>query len=388
MKSLITDTNQGNAKWHQSTIQKNIISHCSSFNVGVGGGVETYLASLLGQRLPNVSDDPIKSLENIDQSQFKLLHFHSQDLLLQLTGKCPAVFTVHNHSPYCASGTKYLGNQQVTCNRNFSYLGCTWGKIIDGCGSRRPQRIINEFRSTHQTIELLKKIKLTIIANSDYVREQLIKHGAPPQQTVTLRYGIVVPQIATAPLTLEIHQKQRILFVGRIVPDKGLEWLLKTLVHTNPQIKLDIAGDGWDKPRLENLASKLGVTDRIVWHGWCNTDKLNKLYEQCFALVFPSVWPEPAGLVTLEAYARYRPVIASQVGGIPEHLQDGETGILVPANDIDKLAFAITDLSTNYDKSRQMGEQGHDLLMQEFTIDVHVKKLQKIYETTIEQFDA
>ncbi|MBD2336900.1 glycosyltransferase family 4 protein [Calothrix sp. FACHB-156] len=367
---------------------KNMIAHCSSFNVGVGGGVETYLAALYQQGLHGVSEQPIKSLVNINQSKFKLLHIHSQDLLLQLKGECPAVFTVHNHSPYCPSGTKYLGNQQVICQRNFSYLGCAWGKIIDGCGSRRPNQAIHEFNTTERTIKFLENSQVTIIANSEYVRKQLIKHGASPEQTVTLRYGIILPKIITAPLSLDIHKNQRILFVGRIVPDKGLEWLLNTLVHTDSQIKLDIAGDGWDRPRLERLANKLGLSQRIVWHGWCNTDKLNHLYQQSFALVFPSVWPEPAGLVTLEAYARYRPVIASQVGGIPEHLRDGETGILVPANDTQKLANAITDLASNYEKSRSMGEQGHTLLMQEFTIAEHVKKLQKIYARTIQNFHA
>jgi glycosyltransferase involved in cell wall biosynthesis len=103
-------------------------------------------------------------------------------------------------------------------------------------------------------------------------------------------------------------------------------------------------------------------------------------------VIFPSVWPEPAGLVTLEAYARYRPVIASAVGGIPEHLRDGETGILVPANDIKKLADAITELDTDYQKSRQIGEQGHAFLMKELTMDVHVKHLQEIYEKIIFEF--
>jgi glycosyltransferase involved in cell wall biosynthesis len=137
---------------------------------------------------------------------------------------------------------------------------------------------------------------------------------------------------------------------------------------------------------LEQLAHKLGINNRITWHGWCDSDKLNQLYEQCFAVIFPSIWPEPAGLVTLEAYTHYRPVIASAVGGIPEYLQDGETGILVPANDIKMLAEAITDLSCDYHKCRRMGEQGYALFMQEFTMDTHVKHLQKIYENTISEF--
>lgn len=389
MPNLITDAEQSGQNLNQPVYEKNLIYHGSSFNVGSGGGVETYLASLFEQALPNVSDRVIqKSLENVDQSQLKLLHVHSVDLLLQLTGECPTVFTVHNHSAYCPSGTKYLAGQQVICQRNFSYFGCTWGKIVDRCGSRKPVRAIKEFQGSHQVLNVLKNLKVTVVANSDYVRGQLIINGVPPEQTVTLRFGTLVPKIATAPLTLETHKNQRILFAGRIVPDKGLEWLLKTLVHTNPQIHLDIAGQGWEQPRLERLADKLGLNNRITWHGWCDSDKLNPLYEQCFAVIFPSVWPEPAGLITLEANARYRPVIASAVGGIPEHIRDGETGILVPPNNIKKLAEAINELHKDYQRCRRMGEQGHALFMNEFTMDVHVKNLQKIYEETIFKFSA
>ncbi|MEI1375428.1 glycosyltransferase family 4 protein [Nostoc sp. UHCC 0926] len=372
----------------QKIFDKDLIYQCSNFEVGGGGGVETYLASLFEHRPPNISDRVIKSLKNVDQSQFKLLHIHSPDLLLQLTGECPTIFSVHNHSFYCPSGTKYLAGQRTVCDRNFSYLGCTWGKLIDKCGSRRPLRTVRELQKTQNFLDVLKKVKITFIANSEYVRQELIQNGVPPEQTVTLHCGISVPKTATAPLSLEVHQNHRILFVGRIVSDKGLEWLLKTLIHTDPQIKLDIAGEGWERPQLEKLANTLRLTNRITWHGWCDPDKINKLYQQCFAVIFPSVWPEPAGLVTLEAYANYRPVIGSAVGGIPEHLRDGETGILVPGNNIKKLAYAIQELYTDYQKSRHMGEQGHALLMNKFTIDAHVNNLRKIYAKTIAEFDS
>ncbi|MEH2049820.1 glycosyltransferase family 4 protein [Nostoc sp.] len=371
---------------YQKIVDQNLIYQCSNFNVGGSGGVETYLASLFEHRPPDISDRVLKSLKNIDQSQFKLLHIHSPDLLLQLTGECPTIFSVHNHSLYCPSGTKYLAGQQTVCDRNFSYVGCTWGKLVDKCGSRKPLRTLKELQTTHQFLDVLKKIKITFIANSEYVRQELIKNGVPPEQTVTLHCGISIPQTSTAPLSLEVHQNHRILFAGRIVSDKGLEWLLKTLIHTDPKIQLDIAGEGWERPRLEKLANTLGLNKRITWHGWCDADKLNKLYQQCFAVIFPSVWPEPAGLITLESYARYRPVIASAVGGIPEHLQDGETGILVPANDIQKLADAINELYIDHPKSQYMGEQGHALLLKEFTMAAHVNNLRTIYTKTIAEF--
>ncbi|MBN3942547.1 MAG: glycosyltransferase family 4 protein [Nostoc sp.] len=372
----------------QEIFDKDLIYQCSNFGVGGSGGVETYLASLFEHRPPDVSDRVIKSLKNIDQSQFKLLHIHSPDLLLQLTGECPAIFSVHNHSFYCPSGTKYLAEQRTICDRNFSYLGCTWGKLVDKCGSRRPLRTLRELQTTHQFLDVLKRLKITFIANSEYVRQELIQNGVSPEQTIMLHCGISIPETATFPLSLEVHQNHRILFAGRIVSDKGLEWLLKTLIHTDPKIQLDIAGEGWERPRLEKLATTLGLNKRITWHGWCNSDKLDKLYQQCFAVIFPSVWPEPAGLVTLEAYSRYRPVIGSAVGGIPEHLRDGETGILVPSNNIQKMADSINELYRDYQKSRYMGEQGHTLLMKEFTMAAHVNNLRTIYAKTIAEFPS
>ncbi|WP_180277488.1 hypothetical protein [Nostoc sp. 'Peltigera malacea cyanobiont' DB3992] len=239
---------------YQKIFDQDLIYQCSNFEVGEGGGVETYLASLFEHQPPNVSDRVIKSLKNVDQSQFKLLHIHSPDLLLQLTGECPTVFSVHNHSFYCPSGTKYLAEQKTICDRNFSYLGCTWGKLVDKCGSRRPLRSLKELQTTHHFLDVLKKGKITFVANSEYVRQELIQNGVLPEQTVTLHCGISVPETATLPLSLEVHQNHRILFAGRIVSDKGLEWLLKTLIHTDPQIQLDIAGEGWERPRLEKVS--------------------------------------------------------------------------------------------------------------------------------------
>jgi glycosyltransferase involved in cell wall biosynthesis len=351
-----------------------------------GGGIKTYVKSLLNSQMSGVSDRIIPTLKDIDQSQFQLLHLHGADLLGEISGECPSVYTLHNHDAYCPSGTKYLTASKSCCDRKMSYALCTWGHLVDGCGSRRPHRIVQNLQRASQELETLKKIKIPVIANSNYVRSQLVKNGLPPEQVVTLRCGTPIPKTNPEALKQSIHQNQRILFVGRIVRDKGLDWLLRALTLTDRQIHLDIAGEGWDRPRIERLAKDQGVSDRITWHGWCDSEKLDTLYEQCFALIFPSVWPEPAGLVTLEAYARYRPVIASAVGGIPEYICSGETGILVMSNDIKQLAVAIGELAQDHLKTRNMGEKGHALFLEKFTINVHIQKLEKIYEQCITQF--
>jgi glycosyltransferase involved in cell wall biosynthesis len=369
---------------------KKKIYHLSSFDgisIG-GGGIKTYLESLLNSQLPSVSNHVITSLTDLDQSHITLLHVHEPALLKQLLGKCPSIYTLHNHSAYCPSGTKYLAAKKTGCDRTMSSWKCTWGHAVDGCGSRRPQNIIQNLQRSQWELDTLKQLNTLVITHSSYVRGQLIKNGLPPEQAVMLRFGISMPKIPTKPLTTQTHQNQRILFAGRIVPDKGLEWLLNALAQTDQQIHLDIAGEGWDRPRMEKLANQLGLNNRVTWHGWCDSQKLDRLYQQCLAPIFPSVWPEPAGLVTLEAYVHHRPIIASSVGGIPEYVRDGETGILVPTNDVNKLVAAITELARNYQKARRMGEQGYNWYLEEFTLDIHIQRLHNIYEKVIADFQA
>jgi glycosyltransferase involved in cell wall biosynthesis len=362
------------------------IHHCFHADISSGGGIETYIASLVGSQILGMSHSNITSLADVDQNQFELLHVHDPDMLIELRGECPTIFTLHNHSSYCPSGTKYLADRQKICDRSMNPLGCAWGHLIDGCGSRRPQKMLQNWWNADNALEPLKKLKIPVIANSDYVREQIVSNGLSPERVVTLRCGVQQPKANVAPLSRETHQSQRILFAGRIVPYKGIEWLIRAMTKTDQRVHLDIAGDGWGKSSMEKLAQQMGLSDRITWHGWCDGNKLETLYQQCFTVVFPSFWPEPAGLVTLEAYARYRPIIAAAVGGIPEHVRDGETGILVAPNNIQQLATAINHLANNYQKSRLMGEQGQAWFQQEFTIDLHLQRLEKIYQKTISEF--
>jgi glycosyltransferase involved in cell wall biosynthesis len=369
-------------------VSKKLIHHAYSGFPHLRGGITTYIRTLQGIQGHEVSDRVLTSLKDIDQSQFKLLHVHGGDLLQDLRGECPVVYTLHNHNSYCPSGTKYLTERKVCCDRKMSYLGCVWGHIVDGCGSRRPGNIIQNLRRAYQDMETLKKLKVTVITISEYMRKQLIANGLPPEQTFNLYHGLSASKFASEPLTQEIHRKQRILFVGRIVPDKGLDWLLKVMTKVNDKIELDIAGEGWAQPKLEMLAGNLGLSKRVVWHGWCNPEKLDRLYQQSFAIIFPSVWPEPAGLVTLEASGHSRAVIASAVGGIPEYLCDGKTGILVPSNNVERLAASINLLGKNYHTAREMGKEGSLFLKNEsgFSLKHHTLKLQEIYGQTIINF--
>jgi glycosyltransferase involved in cell wall biosynthesis len=370
-----------------SMILPNKIYHCSAITASAGGGVKTYVDGLYMAMPDTFGSEIIANLGDYDQSDFKLLHIHETSAIAQVSNACPAVFTAHNHDVYCASGTKYLSGSKSTCDRILNNWGCAWGHMVDGCGSRRPAQILRNLERASTELDALKELGILTIANSDYVRSQLIANGLPASQVITLRCGIAPTTSHHAPLERDIHSQKRILFAGRIVPDKGLDWLLRVMPFLDPHIHLDIAGEGWASPQVRQLAEDLNIgSDRITWHGWCQKEKLEDLYRQSFAVIFPSVWPEPAGLVTLEAYVRFRPVIASAVGGIPEHIQDGKTGILVEPNNAEQLATAIMDLANNFDKAREIGIAGNALFYSEFTLEIHAQKLQEVYELAIAKF--
>lgn len=351
-----------------------------------GGGVRSYLLSLLKANVSNTSSEVLYSLSNIDQSQYSLLHLHDKRLLTEVDGSCPIVFTLHNHFLYCPSGNKYFFQSQKICERQASPTACLSGHVFNRCGSYRPHIVFSRLLDTFRSSRKIRSKGINIIANSNYVRSQLLLNGFAGETVTTVLCGVDRPHRTASELDKENHGSRRLLFTGRIVPQKGLELLLQALSLTDQRIQLDVAGDGWHLSTAKNVAINLGVNHRITWHGWCNSDQLNQLYQECCAVVFPSVWPEPAGLVSLEAYTQRRPVIATHVGGIPEYILPQKTGLLVPPNQPKLLADAIESVVNNYTLAKQLAENGHRLFEAKFTIEHHINQLEQVYEKVIDNF--
>ena len=102
-----------------------------------------------------------------------------------------------------------------------------------------------------------------------------------------------------------------------------------------------VAGDGPARPALEALSAALGVGDRVTFLGWVDADESRRLLGAARVLALPSLWEEPFGLVGIEALAAGTPVVASEIGGVPTWLADGQGGFLVPPGDERALAHAL-----------------------------------------------
>jgi glycosyltransferase involved in cell wall biosynthesis len=156
-----------------------------------------------------------------------------------------------------------------------------------------------------------------------------------------------------------------VLAVARLDPMKGLATLIDA-AKDMPYAQIRIAGEGPDRPRLEDLARVLGVEARVTFLG--HRSDVPQLLAAADVFALPSL-NEGLGLAALEAMAASRPVVASSVGGIPEVVVQGETGILVPPNDPRALAQALNDVLADARLAERMGAAGRRRVQAEFSAD-------------------
>jgi len=150
----------------------------------------------------------------------------------------------------------------------------------------------------------------------------------------------------------------RLLFVGRLVYQKGLDLLFKALaeLHAHPW-ELCLVGDGPQRPRLESFAEKNQITARVRFANWLDGSALLEEYHQSNLFVFPSRHEGMPNAV-LEAMACGLPVIASHIAGNEELVVNGETGLLIPPEDVDALQQALAQLLVDPERCKRMGAAG------------------------------
>lgn len=182
---------------------------------------------------------------------------------------------------------------------------------------------------------------------SRFVREHARATGLPglPDGTI-LHSGIDDAHLAPTPLP---DWSWRLLYVGRVDRRKGVEAAVRALAELPPRASLRIVGRG-DRESVEGVravARELGLTDRVELTGGRRRDELPAVYGAADAVLFPSEWQEPWGLVPLEAMAFGRPVVATGTGGSAEYLRDGENALLFPPGDASALAARLRKLAAD-----------------------------------------
>jgi glycosyltransferase involved in cell wall biosynthesis len=168
--------------------------------------------------------------------------------------------------------------------------------------------------------------------------------------------------------------------VARLEPEKGHRTLIDAwpvVLASHPEAWLLVVGEGSERNSLEAQAASLGISERVVFTG--RREDVPAVTAALDISVLPS-YREAQGLSVLEAMALSRPVVASNVGGIPEMIEEGVSGLLVPPGDCDSLAGAIVRLLSDHPLADMLAKRGHDLVHERFCIELMTGSIEALYD--------
>ncbi|MGD0587830.1 MAG: glycosyltransferase family 4 protein [Thermoplasmata archaeon] len=267
----------------------------------------------------------------------------------------PFVLTAHFHPIWSIEGGWFRRRLRSFYDRSIA------GGVVQGAS-----RIIVQ---THEEERLLRSLGLAL----------------PPLEIIPPGYRPLPPP---GPGTPSFAEKYRIpgpfvLFVGRLASNKGLLDLAEAfavVAKSDRSAQLVVVGeDGGQRAPLEARVKALGISDRVHLVGHVEGDALlSAAYREARLTVLPSEY-EAFGLVLLESLAAGTPVVASRVGGIPEFVEDGKAGLLVPPKSPRELAAAISQVWSDRDLAHRLGEYGRDHVVPRYTWEGLVDRLDGLY---------
>ena len=255
-------------------------------------------------------------------------------------------------------------------------VASVWGAdIIDLSGWPFHRWVINSVlkKATH------------ITATSEFLKKAAVALNPIVAGKISIiPFGVEVPDEIEP---LPPHRPFKLCLVKSLRPKYGPDILLSALYEVKkqiPDIQLTMAGDGPMKERLEWIIKELGLERNVTLSGFVPNQAVYNLIRQHHAMVMPSIMDsESFGVAAVEAGACARPVIASRVGGVPEVIVDGQTGILVPPKNHLALAEAIIKLASDDNLCDKMGREGYAFVREHYQWEKSLDSMCELYERVI-----
>jgi colanic acid/amylovoran biosynthesis glycosyltransferase len=310
---------------------------------------------------------------------WQMLTRNPEPYLRLLKGRRPALIHAHFgiEGVYALPVARRLGIPLVTTFHGFDATLSTAALMTSPAWANYPL-----FRS-----RLARQGDLFLCA-SGFIRERVLAMGFPAARThvhyIGVDGGAIQPRDPA-------EETATILHVARLVEVKGAEYLIRAFAQVAgrfPNVELAIIGDGPLKASLQALAKSLGVAERVRFLGALPHDQVLAWMRKAAMLVLPSVRTgtgrvEGLGMVLLEAAATGVPVIGSRIGGIPEGIAEGETGLLAPEKNPDALARRIGDLLDDPALRLAMGAKARAFVLDRFDIARQTELLEGFYDSVL-----
>jgi glycosyltransferase involved in cell wall biosynthesis len=223
-----------------------------------------------------------------------------------------------------------------------------------------------------------------LTAITEDCRQHALRAGAPPEQIRLVFNGTDLRRFSPSDNGNNADHRfgPHMIFACRqLVPRKGIRFLIEAAAELKPQypdLKVVLAGDGFERPELTRLAADLGIGDAVTFLGWVPNADLPQYYRAAAVSVIPSL-EEGFGIPAAEAMGCEVAVVASDAGGLPEVVENGVTGLVVPRGDSTALAQAIGSLLADPQRRRRMGQAGRERVLRLFDWDRSAEQFEEIY---------
>ncbi len=229
------------------------------------------------------------------------------------------------------------------------------------------------------------------LTNCDFFKQRIIALGCHPNLISVLRSGLNCQEFIFKPRFLEKNQKICIATTGRLVEKKGIEYSIKAVAkqtQITPNLEYKIIGDGKLRDYFEKLIRELEMQDKIQLVGWKNEQEIKEILDKSHIFIAPSVTAKDGNQdapinVLKEAMAMGLPVISTYHGGIPELVEDGISGYLVPERDVETLANKLNLLIQHPETWSDMGKAGRNYVEKHYDLDKLNDKLVEIYQQVL-----
>jgi len=284
---------------------------------------------------------------------------------------CPLVMSVGDYRAICPAAGMVPGASHCGMSLSFRCVACS--RSLYGAGLLGMAKSIATYAVIRRNKSGLDRVD-KFIAISEFVKKVHMEHLGMDES----RFA-VIPPFYSHEDGGEVESSQLlpddfILFVGALVPGKGVDVLIEAYRRMKTETRLVMIGIEYPHYNYQDR------DDRIILIIKPSRNVVLEAYSKCRFVVFPSVAPEPAGIVVLEAMANGKAVVASRIGGLTDIVADRETGILVPPGDADALAQAVRYLLDNPLDAVTMGRSGYERWMRLFTPGAVIPQIEQIYQ--------
>lgn len=325
----------------------------------------------------NASGRDPRTLISAFRPHVVLIHkLENPERLEALADRHPCVRMVHDHDTVCLRRHKYFPLSGRICEHPAGWQCYRHLCFVQRSGGRFPIGF-RGLADQRRLIQANYRMR-ALVVGSRWMARSLLVNGFDGQRVVVIP---PVPASLGEIQALPASGGSEILYAGQVVRGKGVDLLLRALSGLKTSWHATVVGTGNHLSFCRQLARKLGIGQRVAFTGWVDHEQLQHYYGNALFTVVPSRWPEPFGMVGIEAMARGRAVVGFTAGGIPDWLEDGRSGLLVPAGDVAALGRAMGKLLAEPELARQMGVAAAARVAERFDYHRYLQQMKEILET-------